>query len=116
MTTIRIGLEQSTLNDERIEIFINQPLDNGFTRGEQMELVRELQARRKADKWIPISECFPDDETVILVADCTGVVWGAEVQEGTIYPDDWAYMNRFGSREATHWKPMPQAKLSENGD
>lgn len=49
MTTNRMGLEQ-TLSDERLELFIRQPLDNGLTRGEQMELVREALARRKASK------------------------------------------------------------------
>ena len=47
MTTNRMGLEQ-TLSDERLELFISQPLDNGLTRGEQMELAREALARRKA--------------------------------------------------------------------
>ncbi|WP_413499222.1 hypothetical protein [Buttiauxella gaviniae] len=48
MTTNR-GLEQ-TLSDERLELFISKPLDNGLTRGEQMELAREALARRKASK------------------------------------------------------------------
>lgn len=47
MNTNRMGLEQ-TLSDERLELFIRQPLDNGLTRGEQMELAREALARRKA--------------------------------------------------------------------
>lgn len=48
MTTNRMGLER--LSDERLELFISQPLDNGLTRGEQMELVREALACRKASK------------------------------------------------------------------
>lgn len=39
-----------TLSDERLELFIRQPLDNGLARSEQMELVRELPAYRKASK------------------------------------------------------------------
>lgn len=50
MNTNSMGLEQSTLSDERLELFIRQPLDNGLTRGEQMELAREAMARRKASK------------------------------------------------------------------
>lgn len=49
MTTNRMGLDQA-LSDERLELFISKPLDNGLTRGEQMELVREALARRKASK------------------------------------------------------------------
>lgn len=49
MTSNRMELEW-TLSDERLELFISQPLDNGLTRGEQMELVREELARRKASK------------------------------------------------------------------
>ena len=49
MTTNRMGLEQA-LSDERLEMFIRQPIDNGLTRGEQMELVREALSRRKASK------------------------------------------------------------------
>lgn len=40
MITNRMGLEQSTLSDERIEQFIRQPMDNGLTRSEQMEMAR----------------------------------------------------------------------------
>lgn len=49
MTTNHMGLEQ-TLSDERLELFIRQPLDNGLARGEQMELAREALAYRKASK------------------------------------------------------------------
>lgn len=74
-----------------------------------LNAITELQERREADEWILLVERFPEDETVILVADSEGVVWGAEVQDGVIYPDDWAHMKGFGSREATRWKPMPKA-------
>lgn len=44
--------EQRALSDERLELFISHPLDNGLTRGEQMELARELLVYRKASKQV----------------------------------------------------------------
>ncbi|TNV14940.1 hypothetical protein FH968_20685 [Buttiauxella sp. B2] len=38
----------TNLSTERLELFVNQPMDNGLSRGEQMEMARELLAYRKA--------------------------------------------------------------------
>jgi hypothetical protein len=42
----------TNLSTERLEQFIRQPLDNGLTRGEQMEMSRELLALREASKQV----------------------------------------------------------------
>ncbi|QIF19378.1 hypothetical protein G6Z93_15265 [Escherichia coli] len=39
----------STITKERIELFIKNPLDNGLTRGEQMELARIALASLEAE-------------------------------------------------------------------
>ena len=39
----------TTITKERIELFIKNPLDNGFTRGEQMELARIALASLEAE-------------------------------------------------------------------
>ena len=39
----------STITKERIELFIKSPLENGLTRGEQMELARIALASLKAE-------------------------------------------------------------------
>lgn len=121
MNTNRMGLEQeSKMTDDNLRDLSAFLMDSYTGSLDTLryayaaEAINELLAHRKASEWIPISERFPDNETAILVADCEGVVWGAEVQDGTIYPDDWAYINRFGSREATHWKPMPEANQQKN--
>ncbi|EMQ7973244.1 hypothetical protein WIE94_003686, partial [Salmonella enterica] len=40
----------TTITKERIELFIKSPLENGLTRGEQMELARIALASLDADK------------------------------------------------------------------
>ncbi|EEL9689760.1 hypothetical protein HBD59_004855 [Salmonella enterica] len=40
----------TTITKERIELFIKSPLENGLTRGEQMELARIALASIDADK------------------------------------------------------------------
>ncbi|EBT1694373.1 hypothetical protein CIH92_03515 [Salmonella enterica] len=40
----------TTIPKERIELFIKSPLENGLTRGEQMELARIALASLDADK------------------------------------------------------------------
>ncbi|MCZ5540082.1 hypothetical protein O5537_28585, partial [Escherichia coli] len=39
----------STITKERIELFIKSPLENGLTRGEQMELARIALASLEAE-------------------------------------------------------------------
>lgn len=78
----------STITKERIELFIKNPLDNGLTRGEQMEVARialaslevepvsqtyklnELSGNSPVtpDGWISCSERMPDSKTAVLVA------------------------------------------------
>ena len=45
----------STITKERIELFIKSPLENGLTRGEQMELARIALARWKQ---MPVSQAY----------------------------------------------------------
>ncbi|HDP7145850.1 TPA: hypothetical protein P6448_003180 [Escherichia coli] len=45
----------SAITKERIELFIKDPLDNGLTRGEQMELARIALASLEAD---PVAYIF----------------------------------------------------------
>ncbi|EAO9321873.1 hypothetical protein OK94_23190 [Salmonella enterica] len=40
----------TTITRERIELFVKSPLENGLTRGEQMELARIALASLEADK------------------------------------------------------------------
>lgn len=45
----------TTITKERIELFIKNPLDNGLTRGEQMELARIALASLEAE---PVSQTY----------------------------------------------------------
>ncbi|EFH3210176.1 DUF551 domain-containing protein [Escherichia coli] len=45
----------NSITKERIELFIKNPLDNGLTRGEQMELARIALASLEAD---PVSQTY----------------------------------------------------------
>ncbi|MDQ9238150.1 hypothetical protein KJD94_16500 [Escherichia marmotae] len=44
----------TTITKERIELFIKNPLDNGLTRGEQMELARIALASLEAEPLVPV--------------------------------------------------------------
>ncbi len=48
----------TTITKERIELFIKNPLDNGLTRGEQMELARIALASLEAE---PVAWVMADD-------------------------------------------------------
>ncbi|MDX7959476.1 hypothetical protein Q2302_03015 [Escherichia coli] len=45
----------TTITKERIELFIKNPLENGLTRGEQMELARIALASLGAE---PVSQTY----------------------------------------------------------
>jgi hypothetical protein len=47
--------DMSTITKERIELFIKSPLENGLTRGEQMELARIALASLEAE---PVSQTY----------------------------------------------------------
>ena len=49
----------SAITKERIELFIKNPLDNGLTRGEQMELARIAMASFESEA----SQVVPDEMT-----------------------------------------------------
>lgn len=95
MTTNRMGLEQ-TLSDERLELFISQPLDNGLTRGEQMELARELLAYRKASNE-PVGYLFASKHGCVSYSispesiegfTSIGAVYAATPLQGVTVPDE----------------------------
>ncbi|EET7735113.1 TPA: hypothetical protein QCY81_002390 [Escherichia coli] len=48
----------NSITKERIELFIKNPLDNGLTRGEQMELARIALASLEAE---PVASCIIED-------------------------------------------------------
>ena len=48
----------TTITKERIELFIKNPLENGLTRGEQMELARIALASLEAE---PVASCIIED-------------------------------------------------------
>ncbi len=50
----------TTITKERIELFIKSPLENGLTRGEQMELARIALASLEAE---PVSQTYELPQT-----------------------------------------------------
>jgi hypothetical protein len=63
----------TNLSTERLEQFIRQPLDNGLTRGEQMEVARELLALREASKQPFMYGIEEPDGTPYMDECCVGV-------------------------------------------
>ena len=123
----------TTITKERIELFIKNPLENGLTRGEQMELARIALASLEAepvsqtyklnelsgnypvtpDSWISCSERMPNDKQYVW---CWGKSYGwteCDTFEG--YYDwsrnKWWAVTDDGEEPAskvTHWMPLPE--------
>ncbi|ECZ0011312.1 DUF551 domain-containing protein [Salmonella enterica subsp. enterica] len=123
----------SIITKERIELFIKSPLENGLTRGEQMELARIALASLEAepvsqtyklhelsgnspvtpDGWISCSERMPNDKQYVW---CWGKSYGwteCDTFEG--YYDwsrnKWWAVTDIGEEPAskvTHWMPLPE--------
>lgn len=72
----------TTITKERIELFVKSPLENGLTRGEQMELARialaSLEAEKGADPVV-----FTDERNLRHIARGreTSLIWGKQNQE-----------------------------------
>lgn len=126
----------TTITKERIELFIKNPLENGLTRGEQMELARIALAslencdddrieavkavlRRLAvnspvtpDGWISCSERMPDTKTAVLVAvefDRKGdwrMKWATYIPGHPDANDGWIIPG--ASWKPSHWMPLPE--------
>ncbi|EOW0549051.1 DUF551 domain-containing protein [Salmonella enterica] len=72
----------TTITKERIELFIKNPLENGLTRGEQMELARIALAALEAEKGAdPV--VFTDERNLRHIARGreTSLIWGKQNQE-----------------------------------
>ncbi|EKQ7438892.1 DUF551 domain-containing protein [Escherichia coli] len=118
----------SAITKERIELFIKNPLDNGLTRGEQMELalialasleaepiapndVREQTAIPQVpvtpDDWISCSEQMPNEEDVLVYcSDTKEQMVGFHKGKGLF---QFFYMNGVeGVCEPSHWMPLPE--------
>ncbi|HBN4702542.1 TPA: hypothetical protein L2X54_003097 [Escherichia coli] len=67
----------TTITKERIELFIKNPLENGLTRGEQMELARialvslEAEPAGKLHEYKPVGYQRLVDELTMLVKQLT---------------------------------------------
>ena len=114
----------NSITKERIELFIKNPLENGLTSGEQMELARIALASLEQnalsgnspvtpDGWISCSERIPDDKQYVW---CWGKSYGwteCDTFEG--YYDwsrnKWWAVTDDGEEPAskvTHWIPLPE--------
>ncbi|HAN8601128.1 TPA: DUF551 domain-containing protein [Escherichia coli] len=123
----------TTITKERIELFIKNPLDNGLTRGEQMELARIALASLEAepvsqtcklnepscnspvipDGWISFSERMPKGYADVLVTDGehVEVKWWDE----SGYWNSWTELNSdIFADEITHWMPLPEPPQEVN--
>ncbi|HEL4596724.1 TPA: DUF551 domain-containing protein [Escherichia coli] len=122
----------STITKERIELFIKSPLENGLTRGEQMELARIALASLEAepvsqtyklneltgnspvtpDGWISCSERMPEDTKMLLAFSQGEIV--AAYWNWVVNPIDYkkyrafTYLSGNILDDVTHWMPLPE--------
>ncbi|EGK3022393.1 DUF551 domain-containing protein [Escherichia albertii] len=68
----------NSITKERIELFIKNPLENGLTRGEQMELARIALASLEAE---PVASCIIEDGCMCV--DGFGEYVGHSLPDGT---------------------------------
>ncbi len=124
----------TTITKERIELFIKNPLENGLTRGEQMELARIALASLEAepvsqtyklnelsgnypvtpDGWISCSERMPEKNKNVLISvnfDSSLVeplICSARYTGSTFRRGDATIKPGNGIEQATHWMPLPE--------
>lgn len=128
----------TTITKERIELFIKNPLDNGLTRGEQMELARIALASLEAepvsqtyklnqlsgnspvtqDSWISCSERMPEIRQTVIG-------WNGYAVGQCVYTRN-EYAKTQKGREprfetltgiwhgVTHWMPLPEPPQGVN--
>ncbi|EID6305002.1 DUF551 domain-containing protein [Escherichia coli] len=124
----------TTITKERIELFIKNPLDNGLTRGEQMEVARIALASLGAepvsqtcklnepsgnspgtpDSWISCSVRMPEKGQNVLISvnfDSSLVeplICSARYTGSTFRRGDATIKPGNGIEQATHWMPLPE--------
>lgn len=72
----------------------------------------ELQERREADRWIPVTERTPDEDVDVIVSDMETYETYSAYYVGDGY---WACDNGTYKHRITHWKPFPK-KCDESGE
>ena len=70
----------------------------------------ELQERRQADRWVPVSERLPEDYTRVLITNEYGEV--ICIDWNTWYQKE--YKDARKSYKATAWRPLPEPYESED--
>lgn len=84
----------------------NQPIsDLYYALQIAVDAIEELQERREADRWIPVSERLPDKEGKCFVFTDYGDVTMDSFVDGM-------FVCNLGN--VTHWKPLPKAPESED--
>ncbi|EFG1263690.1 TPA: DUF551 domain-containing protein [Escherichia coli] len=121
----------STITKERIELFIKNPLDNGLTRGEQMEVARIALASLEVepvsqtyklnelsgnypvtpDGWISCSERMPAQDDWILIYSKHGEYMAGQVQGEYVELSDGT-LSWLGN--ALYWMPLPEPPQEVN--
>lgn len=69
-----------------------------------VDWLTELEQRRKADRWIPVSEKLPEDYTKVLITNEYGEVMC--IDWNTWYQNE--YKDAKKSYKATAWRPLPE--------
>ena len=92
------------VSDKRLSELADEKMICKLSWEEEKSVAQELQKYRQMYRWIPVTERLPEEDTVCLGIDVTGVVWTLHYEDGEFEPDVMtAYFPGI-----THWMPLPE--------
>ena len=91
------------VSDKRLEYLARSTVTAGITAEEMRDICDEVLQGRRVNRWIPVGERTPEDDTLCLGIDNDGIIWTMNFEDGVFCPDTGC-----SEIHITHWMPLPE--------